>query len=117
MPHRTQAFTETFTSSANTTDQENTVFTNNEARTLEVVEVKIAIESGAGSAVGVAVFHGEDRMAPEDGPVDIAGEVVSIPCNAEVGPGNDVVARHDNSSATARDVTVLVVTEMTPRAD
>jgi len=104
-------FTETFTSSKSTTGQENTVFTVNPGKEFEVAEIKIGIESGAGSNVGVRVFDGDKPIAPQDNQLDISGELIPLPTDATLSPGDELVARHDNNSSTDRDVTVIVVGE------
>lgn len=102
-------FVETFSSTANTTDQTDTVMTADDGKGFDVDMVKIAIESGAGSAVDVQIFSGDQPVAPQDDALDIAGQVVELPTDHLLGPSNELVARHSNSSATARDVTVIIV--------
>lgn len=106
MPSTT--FTQTFTSEASTSNQTDTVLTADPGLGLDIDWVGIAIESGAGSAVDVQVFVGDNAIAPQDDPIDIAGEFIELPTDALIGPGTDVVARHSNTSTTARDVTVVI---------
>lgn len=102
-------FSETFTSSANTTDQTDTVMTVDAGKGFEVAEVKVAIESGAGSDVSVQVFSGDKPVAPQDDAVDIAGQIIELPADVTLSPGDELVARHDNAAASAFDVTVIIV--------
>lgn len=101
-------FVETFTSSANTTDQSDTVMTVQPGKGFDVDWVGVAIESGAGSDVDVQVFSGDKPVAPQDDAFDIAGEFIKLPADVTLSPGDELVARHDNNSSTARDVTVVV---------
>lgn len=103
--------TETFTSSSNTTEQSNDLFTVEAGGGFHVLGVKVAIESGAGSNVGVRVFSGDEPIAPVDNQIDVSGELVELPADTVLSPGDTLEARHDNTSATNRDVTVVVTGE------
>lgn len=101
-------FSETFTSSASTTGQTNTVMTADPGKGFDVDRVGIAIESGAGSDVTVQVFAGDQPVVPQDDAFDVAGEFVWLGVDHELSPSGTLDARHDNNSSTARDVTVIV---------
>jgi len=84
------------------------VFTVEPGKGFLVERVQVAIENGAGSAVSVRVFSGDSPIAPEDTAIDIAGEIVPLAAETRLSPGDEVTARHDNTSSTDRDVTVVV---------
>lgn len=106
MPSET--YSETFTSSANTTGQTDTVFTADAGGGFDVDEIAVHIRSGASTDVEVQVFAGDEPIAPKRSPIDLAGETVKMPVDAHVSPANTLVARHDNGSASDHAVTVLV---------
>jgi hypothetical protein len=101
--------TETFTSSANTTDQRNDLFTVEAGSEFHVQGVKVYIEPEADSAVGVRVFAGDEPVAPVDDQVTVSGEVIGLPAGHVLSPGDTLEARHDNSSLTDRTVRVIVI--------
>lgn len=104
MSHET--YTETVTSSSNTSNQEDDILEIDAGSGRRLVEVQIGIETGAGSDVTAQVFDGQAQVAPVDDPTDISGELVRLPCHAELAPGDTLQLRHSNSSSTNRDISV-----------
>lgn len=110
--HETRTFAGKFTSSANTSNQVDTVFTLDEGPDFEIQEVTLFTPGNNTGEVTAQVFAGERPVAPQNGKTGIPDNPFDLPTDFTIGPESDVEVRHDNTSANPIELTVTVKGEL-----
>lgn len=104
---RDVTFATTFTAESNSTGEVE-VFTNTEG--LEVQLDRVTMYK-AGDSIGnvlVGAFAGEKRLAPDNAPLAVGPNPLNMDVDEPIGPDATVEVRWENTSGTARGVTVVV---------
>jgi len=115
MPHNdTRTFAVSFTASSNSTGTAE-ILELPEGGPFIVQRVSIFGESGASGAIELQVFEGESPVVPEQGTIALTPNYHPLPVNTELGVGDVVEARWQNTGGTDREVTVAVTGEYVNR--
>jgi len=104
---RNVTFTTTFTAESNASGKAE-VFANTEGPAFQVDRVTMYKNGGNVGEVKVGTFVGERRLAPDNAPLAVGRNPVSMEAEESVGPDATVEARYENTSGSDRDVVVLV---------
>jgi hypothetical protein len=102
-----ETFVTQFDAGANS-DGVATVFESVQGPPVRIESVTLYREGSAVGPVTVGVYAGERRLAPSNEDLAVFDEPVTIDTSAEIGPDSTLEARWENTSGTARGVSVVV---------
>jgi len=106
MPHATtETYAVSFDATGNSSGTE-TVLEVTQGGTFNLERVTVFGEAGAQGGVEIQVFQGEAPVVPKQGVLALSPNYHPLPVERELGPGDELEVRWENTSATERSITV-----------